>query len=295
LPSVEAAFAQCLADWSWSYNTKSQNPCEIAGSLETPCLGVDYEIGPLGNYTSYSCPQQNDAGQQKCGCNSIIYSLIAACALCQTDQNASSVAWSEWARLCDVVYVVQYPFQIPFNASVPNWAYVNYTDSTFDVVRAQAAGRDPEVTPPASSMSSVVTLTSTIFTGGLPSAAQPSGTGFSSVPDPNSTGGSGSSKSNTGAIAGGVVGGITGLAALGFLFLKRWGRGGNPGNRNILGPNQMTFNPTLNQDQQKLYDPSDPSTFPTPLSGRDRYSGGGGGNYTTNPYQPGRYQGAAEL
>ena len=59
----------------------------------------------------------------------------------------------------------------------------------------------------------------------------------------------------------------------------------------------MAYNPTVghqNQDQPKLYDPSDPLTFPTPVSSGNSYSGGGS-NYTTNLYQSGGYQGAAEL
>jgi len=292
LPSVEAAFAQCVAGWDWSYNTELQNPCEIAGSLQAPCLGFStYELGPLANGTDYVTPQQNDTAQKNCGCNTIIYSLYAACTLCQRGENNSTVTWAAWSQFCDKVFVTQYPFSIPYNASVPHWAYVNYTDSTFDVVRAQAAGRDPEATPSAPS---IVSLTSTSSTRGL-STVQPAGTGGSLVPA--STGSSGSSKSNTGAIAGGVVGGVialAGLAALAFWFFKRRGRGGDPSNSNILGPNQITFNPTPNQDQPKLYDPADPSTFPTPISGGDSYSGGGG-NYTTNPYQSGRYHGAAEL
>ena len=59
----------------------------------------------------------------------------------------------------------------------------------------------------------------------------------------------------------------------------------------------MTYNPTLGQqnyEPPKLYNPADPSTFPTSVSGGDS-SHSGGGNYTTNPHQPGRYNGAAEL
>ena len=94
----------------------------------------------------------------------------------------------------------------------------------------------------------------------------------------------------------GVIGGLIGLAALAalaFFFLKRR-RAGNAGN--ILGPNQMGYNPAVNDPQfnepPKLYDPADPSTFPTPLSAGDSSNSGG---YTTNPYQGGRYNGAAEL
>ena len=54
-------------------------------------------------------------------------------------------------------------------------------------------------------------------------------------------------------------------------------------------------NPTLvqqNHEQPKFYNPADPSTFPSPVTGDDSSHSGG---YTTNQYQTGRYNGAAEL
>lgn len=94
----------------------------------------------------------------------------------------------------------------------------------------------------------------------------------------------------------GVVGGIVGLAGLAgiaFFFLR--GRRGREDHNDILGPNPLAYNPAMGEtmfEQPKLYNPADPSTFPTPVSGGDSsYSGG----QTTNPFQPGRYNGAPEL
>ena len=98
-----------------------------------------------------------------------------------------------------------------------------------------------------------------------------------------------------------VVGGVVGLSALAFLaffFLNRR-RVGN--SSNILGP-WMRFNRVHDQqswEPPKLYDPADPSTFPSPLPGGNSLNPG---KYKTNTYerkmgtyQDGRYSGAAEL
>jgi len=88
--------------------------------------------------------------------------------------------------------------------------------------------------------------------------------------------------------------GLAGFVGLAFFFLKGR-RGRQDPNAAILSPNQVAFGPGMteaNYEPPKLYNPADPSTFPTPVSGADSsYSGG----QTTNPFQPGRYQGAPEL
>ena len=85
---------------------------------------------------------------------------------------------------------------------------------------------------------------------------------------------------------------IAALAALAFFLLKRRRERGDYGA--VLGAKQTEYN-TTNDNQAygapKLYDPLDPSTFPTPISAEDSSNSGG---YTTN-HQVGRYQGAAEL
>ena len=145
-----------------------------------------------------------------------------------------------------------------------------------------------------------------------------------STPSSSSSGGnnSGSSKTNANVIAGsayqsftrhpacgihcdghlksyrfltGVVGGVVALATLAVLafFLKMRAGRGNAANV-ILGPDPLT-NPNMTDHtyaQPKSYDPADPSTFPHFMSNRDSSHMGA---YTSNPHQPGRYSGAAEI
>jgi hypothetical protein len=94
----------------------------------------------------------------------------------------------------------------------------------------------------------------------------------------------------------GVIGGVVGLVALAILafFLgKRAGRGSAANATS--GPNPFTHNPDMadhNYAQPGSYNSADPLTFPPFVPGRNSsYSGG----YTTSPYQPGRYGGAAEF
>ena len=92
-------------------------------------------------------------------------------------------------------------------------------------------------------------------------------------------------------VVGGVVG-LTALAALGF-FLKKRGERGN--SNETLKPNPLAYNPAMTErvyGPPKLYDPSDPSTFPSSVFGGDSSDSGG---YITSSYQTGRYNGAAEL
>ena len=86
--------------------------------------------------------------------------------------------------------------------------------------------------------------------------------------------------------------GLAGLAALALFFLKS--RRASADRNGILGPNPSGYNAPMSEagyEPPKLYNPQDPSTFPPASAADSSYSGG----QTTNPFQPGRYQGAPEL
>jgi hypothetical protein len=46
-------------------------------------------LAPLNDNAYYPPPQKNDTAQNECGCNTIIYSLISACSICQRSYNAT--------------------------------------------------------------------------------------------------------------------------------------------------------------------------------------------------------------
>ncbi|KAJ3934838.1 MAG: hypothetical protein NXY57DRAFT_610676 [Lentinula lateritia] len=154
-----------------------------------------------------------------------------------------------------------FPDNIPSGTAVPHWATLSSAE--FDATTAEAAGDSPELT-------GATQVTS--------SSAPTSSTSSVSSPSSSSTASS-SSKSNTGAIAGGVVGGVVGLALVAaalFWYLRKRSQ-----TRSTVQPlasdNEKDFRlspdmtgtthaPTVISHpplQQKLYDPSDPSTFPT--------------------------------
>jgi len=289
-PRALAAFGVCQAGWEWAYNSKQQNPCEIGGGLEAPCEGFSvYELGPLEPGTNYVTPQRNSTTSQMCQCNTVMFSLYMACTACQ---NVTTQTWTFWSQFCDQVYVTQYPESIPVNTSVPHWAFLDYTvGDKFDPVLAMAAGGQPETSAPVPSTVSL--------SGGSGSASSISGsptstpTRFNQVNKPSP---------RTGAIAGGVIGGLAFLAAVGvgvWIFLRRRataGRrdgmfGGIDGDyldypRHPAGSSVSEHG--RHPSQMRLYDPSDPSTFP---SHGDYQSSGA---YTT-PSNRGYYSGAAEL
>ena len=82
------------------------------------------------------------------------------------------------------------------------------------------------------------------------------------------------------------------FAVLVFAFLKR--RRGWRGRVSVLGSNQEEYRTEANVrefEQRRLYDPSDPSTYPTV-----RVEDGPSWDYTPiTLHWPGRYNGAAEL
>jgi len=222
-----ATTAVCQPGWEWANNSEDQNPCQVAGYLQAPCLGyLTYVLGPLENGSFYRLPTKNDTRGLKCDCNTVIYSLYSACEACQ---DAPTRSWGEWSQNCNDVYVAQYPFNIPGGTAIPRWAFINVTGGSFDATDAQNVGRDPEAVgnfPVTLNLSS----TSSRSPSTLPISGRPSSSVSSSSRVPSSTIGGGlngttSNDENVPAIIGGVVGAVVGLASvlllLFWLYLRR--------------------------------------------------------------------------
>lgn len=220
--------------------------------------------------------------------------------------------------------VVRFPEEIPEDTAVPGWAYEDPADTNnvFNPTSALAdsckmiknhvhVDREFMTNLPQNLSSIAPESTGTL----VQETRTASGSGSSSTStNSSSSAAGGSSKSNAGAIAGGVVGGIAGVSLLGLLafFLIRRSKkskankttvanvgsagadlnGGNgyPGsnvNSPLMAQHDISYSP-LSHSQQgydsslaattggamptpRLYDPNDPSTFPSALD--QQYTG----------------------
>ncbi|KAJ3509629.1 hypothetical protein NLJ89_g5122 [Agrocybe chaxingu] len=245
----------CQAGFDWAFSSTGQSPCEIAAELGGVCSGGQFSLLPLDPGFVYLGPNQDNANS--CRCSSVYYSLLSACALCQ---DRSFIRWSAYNSNCTTVYLQVYQQAIPVGVSVPNYAYLDVSEG--DIFNATAAQAD----------------------NGPESTRLPSPTGTSPAANTNVGASSGGGKSNAGAIAGGVVGGVVGLAIIAglvFWFLRRR----KASKDQLPSAPPSTFDPGMSQVQTtytgttfpstypttpaptgtpgKIYDPNDPSTFPT--------------------------------
>lgn len=272
--------ATCLPQYAWMDNSRGQSPCLMAAYLNSACLAdpTDAYVYSLPEDYHYRPPTEEVA--TPCQCSTIFYSMIAACATCQ---NRSNLPWSSWQTNCSVDYVSVWPANIPPGTSIPAWAYLDVRPS--DAFNVSAAETNAAQHPPESSA--------------LPSAT-PS-VGFSSTsgmafPAPSTPVGAPDSspgkKSDTGAIVGGVVGGIGGAAivagTIAFFVLKGRKRGQTngyttapaneqPAPRGDMGaayiekpaydPRAFVAPTPIHSPQPQpalaVYNPNDPSTFPS--------------------------------
>ncbi|KAI6109476.1 hypothetical protein F5141DRAFT_1214992 [Pisolithus sp. B1] len=156
---------------------------------------LEFNVYTLGPGTEYVGPYVDEAND--CECSSVTYSLVSACAYCQS---YNYVSWPYWVTNCSSPYV-GYSENIPSDTAIPQWAYQNVTLSgTFNATLAQVVGAtSAKIT--ASSVS-----TSTDLAASLTPLPSPSSSLISLASTPKSN--------NTGAIAGGAVGGVVGLAAV---------------------------------------------------------------------------------
>jgi len=239
---AQISFPNCSTGWEWSYNSLNQNPCNVAAYLEASCNGGQFNIQPLPSGRMYA---PNTTEGASCECNTVVYSLVSACAACQ---GSTWVLWSGWSVNCSNVWPSTYPNPIPGGTRVPHWAYLDVVVSdSWNITAAQSAGDSPEVTP----------TVSTIQMSATPSAT------LKSISNPSSN----QNSSHAGEIAGAVVGCIAGAALLAtfvlwYLRRRRRRAGARP---SPYAHRPQAFDPQdngTNMPVGRYYDPSDPSTFP---------------------------------
>ncbi|THH28014.1 hypothetical protein EUX98_g6170 [Antrodiella citrinella] len=266
--NAQGTNATCQSSFDWMTNSRGQSPCLVTAYLNTPCLSnaADAYVYSLPSGFHYRPPLVSTA--TACQCNTVFYSVIQACAVCQGDP---IVPWSTWNQNCTAaIYESVYPEPIPSGTAVPAWAFLDVTVS--DNFNASAAQLNEETNPAESSASSVAALPTNSPTVGGPLPTHAAAASHSGSP--------------VGAIVGGVVGGVVGLAilaAIGIFFWRRRGR--SSAARTSAASNiDMTGGeyPAVSQvytpipvfpaspppvaeyvSPGRIYDPNDPSTFPT--------------------------------
>lgn len=242
----------------------------VAGYLDSPCTGSLVTFTYLPPTWHYDGPDVATA--TPCRCSTVYYSLTSACAICQEGQ---FLTWSEWNGNCTSVYTT-FPEPIPPGTRVPNWAYVPIgANDLWNVASAEAADYGPESTGTVAGPSTITGYVST-STSGSTSTTNPGGN-------------SGGKSINVGAIAGGVVGGVVALVALLGILLLRRRNSNRVASSPLINTNQYPPSPLVGEkpnlgynltgstmapsfpsmtagSPMKLYDPSDPTTFPPPVN-----------------------------
>ncbi|EAU88753.2 hypothetical protein CC1G_01126 [Coprinopsis cinerea okayama7 len=244
--------AICVSQSHWAFNSRNQSPCTVASQLGGACVGGDFRLPPLDETYVYLGPPRTAA--TPCRCSSVYYAMLSACADCQ-DRNF--ISWSRYNANCSEVYVQTL---FPLASQCPTgliWIFQQMEEDIFNVTRAQSA-RGPESV----------------------GVGQPTSR-------PSDASGDDDGKTNVGAIAGGVIGGVVFLALLGLLifWLIRRKRNSKIPPSSMYTPQPYSPPPpvyspppeqAMAQNQYadgsnfsasipvpKVYDPNDPSTWPT--------------------------------
>ncbi|KAI9571575.1 hypothetical protein HD554DRAFT_2168843 [Boletus coccyginus] len=289
---AQTSTAVCLSSFNWMTNSKGQNPCVVSAYLEGACNDGQYTIDPLPTGYHYPGPYADEGNQLECECSSVTYNAMTACT------SSSFISWSVWNTNCTTLYSGVFPLDIPAGTAVPQWAFQDVTTSDlFNVTLAQSVGDNPESTASNSAKSTgSVNPVSTVASASL--TASPSPTAI----DTASSGGS----SSTAEIVGGVVGGVVGLALIAgvvVFFVMKKKRSQIPPSAHFTAPTSSaplsgvytditSFVPQM--AQPRLYDPSDPGTFPASPPSTTIRTGSSHGvqhtaNYSTSSMQPGGY------
>ncbi|KAJ7271976.1 hypothetical protein B0H12DRAFT_673259 [Mycena haematopus] len=141
LAVAQTTNATCDVAHNWAFNSQKQSPCQVASSLLAVCTG-SYEVYALPINFHYDGPDMQDANP--CQCNTVVYSLLAECGLCQ---ERTITMWSLWETNCASVSISSFPMPLPAGLHVPGWAYLDVeTSDSFNETLAFANSNITEST-----------------------------------------------------------------------------------------------------------------------------------------------------
>ncbi|KAJ6502357.1 hypothetical protein C8R45DRAFT_976369 [Mycena sanguinolenta] len=133
--TAQVSNVTCGPSYGWMLNNYQQNPCQVAAYLGGVCEAKsEFVIVPLGPGQYYPGPSLEQSNP--CRCSSVLYSLLSACAVCQS---RDFLSWSTYHHNCSTVYS-GFTGDIPASTSVAAWAYqLNVTKADgFNVSAAEA-------------------------------------------------------------------------------------------------------------------------------------------------------------
>ncbi|KAH9035495.1 hypothetical protein EDB85DRAFT_1943676 [Lactarius pseudohatsudake] len=226
-------------NWNWTYNSFEQAPCSTAGYLAAQCSNGQFTIPQLAVGNHYTGPS-GGSDNGICQCNSVLYSLISACAGCQ---KGTWLSYDEWTANCSARAAMStFPQSITNSTRVPAWAFLNVsTSQPWDNITACNFGGSPESV----------------------------GTFRPSFAPQYSSGAALSAGLIAGVVAGTTVAGFAAIAA-GVWYLIRRRRQRRTPQSNVrpsstgatTQDNGYESVPWTPQSDMKFYDPSDPRTYP---------------------------------
>ncbi|KAH9941833.1 uncharacterized protein BXZ73DRAFT_98221 [Epithele typhae] len=208
-------------------NSKGQSPCLVASFLEASCFPPDPTVRALGEVGgAYAGPASADDANP-CVCSTVTYSLLAACALCQSGSSPIPISsWPVFSQQCpgESTFVGVFTQPVSSGTEIPAWPKAALTDAgAFDPAAAFAlafkASQSSSASLAASRSPSPLHLTTGASLSSVHFSAPSSlatATSISGATSPSSS--DSQKKSNAAAIAGGVVGGVV-LVLLGGVLL----------------------------------------------------------------------------
>jgi len=120
----------CGSSMDWAKNSMGQDPC-TAGAYAFDC-GNSLVITPLGPGTVYAGPGPTTETASPCVCNTVTYSLMAACGMCQTHNAQSYSDWMQWCNGTNGPYHESYPELTPEGTTFPPWSYLPVPDNMWN-------------------------------------------------------------------------------------------------------------------------------------------------------------------